>query len=97
MQRLKELADTGFNRDKLADAVRWEQKRRAMLSNEEREIEDLKNEELKLIAEASRLRLDEMVDDRKFAPQASLNPHERSFLIQPENKKDRARIPTIFA
>lgn len=46
---------------------------------------------------SSRRRLGEMVDEKKFAPSESLKPHERSFLIQPVKKTDKARVPTFFA
>lgn len=46
MQRLKELSDTSYFREKNADAFRQEIKRKAQLTEEQREVEEKKRLEM---------------------------------------------------
>lgn len=41
-------------------------------------------------------KLQHITDSKHFLPAESLEPHERSFLIQPEKPSNRARVATMF-
>ena len=48
------------------------------------------------IAKNSMKKLENIVDSRLFLPEESLQPHERSFLIQPEKPSGKARVGALF-
>lgn len=41
-------------------------------------------------------KLENIVESKHFLPDESLQPHERSFLIQPEKPSNKARVGTMF-
>lgn len=72
MQRLKELSDTAYYREKNADAFRQEIKRKAELNDEDRESEEKKRLENLQIAKNSMKKLQNIVDSKHFLPDESL-------------------------
>ena len=42
-------------------------------------------------------KITDLNEEKAYDVERTLKPEERSFLIQPENKKDRARMPSIFS
>jgi hypothetical protein len=71
--------------------------RRAKLTQEEIEEEEAYFEEQKLIAESNRAKIHDLSDEKTHVIDASLEPNERSFLLQPEKKSLMARMPSIFS
>lgn len=100
MQHMKEMLDTRYQVEAAFLAQEKEKARRADLSGPEREEEDLKKEEEKLLLEKSRkVRLTEMSPEARHQVDSTLEPNERSFLIQPEKNSTggrKARLPQIF-
>lgn len=93
MQHMKEMLDTGFQRQKKGHEEAVEAARKASLTKEEREEEERLEEEARMYAEQSRSKLTDLNEEKKYTIDSTRQPHERSFLIQPEKKSLKTRIP----
>ena len=49
-----------------------------------------------MLADQSQAKLTDLNEEKKYEVDQTLQPHERSFLIQPE-KSAKARLPSIFS
>ena len=96
MQQMKEQLDTGYQRLRREHLEGVEEQRKASLSQEELEEEERQNEETRLFVEHNRAKITDLNEVKKYTIDATLQPHERSFLIQPEKPSNRKRIPQIF-
>ena len=78
---MKEMVDTGYQRERANDARRREETRRANLSEEERDAEDKRKEEARIAKEASKAKLTDLNEEKNYGVEPTLQPHPRSFLI----------------
>ena len=81
MQHMKEMLDTGFQRQKNGHLQSMEAQRKASLTKEEREEEERLAEEARIHAEQNRSKLTDLNDEKKYSIETTMQPHERSFLI----------------
>ena len=97
MQNMKEMTDTGYIRAKDHHLKRTEKERRDALTQEEKDQEDWLKQQAILVAQSSRARITDLNEEKTYVVDQTLEPQERSFLIQPEKPDLNARMPAIFS
>ena len=96
MQRMKEMEDTGYQRGKMEHIRRQEAERIASLTQEQALAAEEERIRQEILADQNRAKLTDLNEEKQYEVSNTLQPKERSFLIQPD-KSPKARLPSIFS